>query len=56
MAPDMDPGSVAEFAANFSSMPRMAPPPLGNLTEGGVIRKEFSGDLPDELLALVAAC
>src|SRR5690349_11315714 len=33
---DIEPVPVTGFAANFSPIPRMAPPPLGSVIPGGV--------------------
>ena len=37
----IDPVPVTGFAANFSPIPRIAPPPLGIMMAGAVIWKEF---------------
>src|SRR5258706_13125925 len=38
---DMDPVPVTGLAANFSPMPLIAPPPLGNEIAGGAVRLEL---------------
>jgi hypothetical protein len=40
---DMEPVPVLGLVVNVSSMPRMAPPPVGSVIAGGVTRK-LSGD------------
>jgi len=37
MGTDIEPVPVTGFAANFSPMPRMAPPPFGSEIAGGLI-------------------
>ena len=39
---DIEPVPVTGFAANFSPMPRMAPPPFGMVIVGAAIWKDFS--------------
>jgi hypothetical protein len=52
----IEPVPVTGFAANFSPIPRIAPPPLGNETEGAATWKlcfpldsdcEFCGEFED---------
>src|SRR5262245_43721157 len=42
----IDPAPVTGLAANFSPRPRIAPPPLGSDSEGGLIRNESAGAAP----------
>jgi hypothetical protein len=43
MGTDIEPVPVTGFAANFSPMPRMAPPPFGIVMAGAAIENEFWG-------------
>src|SRR4051812_37362931 len=47
MGTDIDPVPVTGLAANFSPMPRMAPPPLGKLIVGAdTLKVSFSDGAP----------
>ena len=41
---DMEPVPVTRFAANFSPVPRMAPPPFGRLIAGDAVAKGWEAD------------
>jgi hypothetical protein len=49
MGSDMEPAPVAGLAANFSPMPRIAPPPFGREIAGGATRKDSPGLLASVL-------
>ena len=43
MGTDIEPVPVTGLAANFSPMPRMAPPPLGSVIEGAAAKEPAFG-------------
>ena len=46
MGTDIEPVPVTGLAANFSPMPRMAPPPLGRLIDGATVRNDGASSRP----------